>query len=43
VASVTGGVQDTTGSISPVVAFAGVPLAFTIGGYLLWFIRRSTA
>lgn len=42
IGDVAGGVQATTGAISPVYAFAGVPVAFSIGGALLWFIRRST-
>lgn len=42
IGDVTGGVQASSADILPVVGVVGVPLAFTIGGYLLWFIRRST-
>jgi len=40
---ITEAVQITGDNLAGVVTFAGVPLAFTIGGYLLWFIRRSSS
>jgi hypothetical protein len=41
VASVTTGVQDTGASLWPLFAFVGISLAFTIGGYVISFIRKS--
>ncbi len=40
-ASVQGGVQDTTSPLVPLFAFAGVPLTFIIGRYVLAFITRT--
>lgn len=41
VASVTTGVQTTGASLWPLFAFVGIGLAFTIGGYVITFIRKS--
>jgi hypothetical protein len=41
ISDVTGGVQSTAGGITPAMGLVGVPVAFGIGSYLLWFIRRS--
>jgi hypothetical protein len=40
-ASVTTGVQSTGEALWPLLVFAGIGLAFTIGGYLIAFIRKS--
>ncbi len=43
VASVTQGVQTTGESLWPLFTFVGIALAFTIGGYVISFIRKSIA
>ena len=40
-ASVTNGVQDTGTALWPLLVFVGIGLAFTIGGYVIAFIRKS--
>lgn len=41
VASVTDGVQTTGGALWPFLVFAGIPMAFVIGRYLVSFVRSS--
>lgn len=40
-ASVTTGVQDTGVALWPLFVFVGIPLAFTIAGLVIGFIRSS--
>lgn len=40
-ASVIEGVQTTGAALWPFLSFAGIPLAFIVGGYLVYFINRS--
>lgn len=40
-ASVTQGVQTTGEALWPLLVFAGVGVAFVIGGYVVSFIRKS--
>lgn len=41
-ASVTNGVQTTGANLWPLLVFVGIPLAFTIGGLVVAFIKSTT-